>query len=91
MSHPIAIVFVDPWRCLTFAVAVALLLISVRNLWRQKTAAVLMARAEDQIADLLERAGLHDQATATRQRAQRWRRQAWPLRVPPAPAPGEAP
>ncbi len=85
MSHPVAIVFIDPWRCLSLAASAVLLLVSLRNLWRHKKGAALMAAMEDHLADILDRGGLAAEAAERRESAREWRRLAWPRRVPTTP------
>lgn len=88
MSHPVAIVFIDPWNSVFLAVSTVLLLVSLRNLWRHKKAAALMAVMEDQLADLFDRGGLPAKAAVRRESARQWRRLAWQRRVPAAPKRG---
>lgn len=80
MNHPVAVVFVDPWSCLLLAASAVLFLVSVVSLWRRAGSALLMAELENQLADLMERADLHEDAADALIRATRWRRLAWPRR-----------
>jgi hypothetical protein len=80
VNHPVAIVFIDPWSCLLLAASSALFLVCVVALWRRASSALLMAELENQMADLMERANLHEDAAAALIRATRWRRLAWPRR-----------
>ena len=90
MNHPVAIVFIDPPRCLALAVSVVAALVCLWSLWRRTAAARLMAELNLRLADVVERGGLTDEAAQYREQARKWRRLAWPRRARPAKTTGGA-
>lgn len=77
----VAVAVLYPWRWLSIAIWVAVLIVVSCNLWRHTRACRDTALTFEQMAQACDRVGLADQAAEVRRHAQRMRRSAWPRRV----------
>jgi type VI protein secretion system component VasK len=88
----VAVAVLYPWRWISIAIWVAVLIVSLLNLWRYTRACRDTALTFEQMAQVCDRAGLDDQAAEVRRLARQMRRCAWPRRVRlPAPPPEPGP
>jgi hypothetical protein len=82
----------NPWRWLSIAIWVAVLIVGLCNLWRHTRACRNTELPFELMAQVCDRAGLDGQAAELRRNARQMHRRAWPRRVRlPAPSPEPGP
>jgi uncharacterized protein (UPF0548 family) len=87
-SECVAVAVLYPWRWLSIAIWVAVLIVVLWGIWRDKQICRDLAVLEDDLAGICERTGRFDEAAQCLRHAAQMRRRAWPLRVPASPEPG---